>query len=497
MKFKDSLLIVFISAFLLTILFYEQGIGLNLVLFEILFLVWLVVTKQINLKTKIQIVTTAGFIGSSIFTLVTYSVYGYVVHFLSAFIFVGVLNYSKVKSLTNVLRTSITTLILSQDIFYQKLFASKIGGRDIGGFLWRSRIFVAPVLIIFVYSFSNPVFSDLVGNVGLGIEELFIFIFEDLNIWLLLTFLLCLIISVFLLVRTSSNVIAFKDQNASELLTRRQKRFKRTFKLNALKNEYKAGLFLFLMLNTVLLIVNIIDVHTVWFNFEWEGQTLKQFVHEGTYLLIVSILISISLVLYFFRGNLNFFKQNKLLKYLSYIWLIQNAILTISVAIRNFWYIEHFAMAFKRIGVIIFLCLVLYGLYTVFRKIEQKKSVFYLFKSNAFAIYVVLIITSFINWDSFIARYNFTHANHSYLHLEYLIELSDKALPHLQPLEEELVAIEKFQKKKFTANPSDMSYIEYQLKIKNRKEVFKRKWETKNILSWNLAEYSAYQSLFK
>ncbi|HLG35832.1 MAG TPA: DUF4173 domain-containing protein, partial [Bacteroidia bacterium] len=233
----------------------------------------------------------------------------------------------------------------------------------------------------------------------------------------------------------------------------------------------------------------------VWFNFEWNGQYLKQFVHEGTYLLLLSIFISIALVLYFFRGSLNFFSKNKLLRTLSYAWLIQNAILTVSVAIRNFRYIDFFSLAYKRIWVIIFLALVLYGLYTVFIKVRNRRSAFYLFRTNAYAVLVVLIFCSVFNWDNIIAKYNFSHSEKSFLHLDYLATLSDQSLPYLDKPLEEIVRIDRVQKQKFPFGEKYMSPEKYHRHIQARKEQFLLKWESKNILSWNLPEYLAYRQL--
>jgi len=111
----------------------------------------------------------------------------------------------------------------------------------------------------------------------------------------------------------NSKVIAIihLDNQGSDFLKRRKRRGIIGFKTMGLLNEYRTAVFLFVILNLLLLIVNSIDIYWVWFNFEWNGQYLKQFVHEGTYLLIFSILLSLILTLYFFRGNLNFLKKNR------------------------------------------------------------------------------------------------------------------------------------------------------------------------------------------
>src|SRR5690606_12977260 len=106
--------------------------------------------------------------------------------------------------------------------------------------------------------------------------------------------------------------------------------------------EYRSAVLLFFGLNGLLAFLNFMDIYWVWFNFKWEGQFLKDFVHQGTYMLILSIVISIGLVIYYFRRNLNFFQRNRRLKYLTYLWLGQNALLAVSVFIRNGYYISYY-----------------------------------------------------------------------------------------------------------------------------------------------------------
>jgi hypothetical protein len=285
------------------------------------------------------------------------------------------------------------------------------------------------------------------------------------------------------------------EQLLIDELTRSEKPLKVRFKTNALALKQRAGIFLLLTLNFLLLILNIIDIKWVWFNFEWEGQYLKQFVHEGTYLLILSIIISIVIVLYFFRGNLNFYKKNKFLKIISFIWLGQNAILCVSVAIRNFWYIQYFALAYKRIGIILFLILTIYGLYSVTIKVQKQKSIFYLVKTNSFALLIVLTLSSLFNWDTYIAKYNFKHSNSAFLHLNYLSTLSDKALPYLNKSQKELTKIEGIQKGNFHFERNYMTADEYHKTINHRKNFFLQKWKQKDFFSWNYPEYLAAKKL--
>jgi hypothetical protein len=200
-------------------------------------------------------------------------------------------------------------------------------------------------------------------------------------------------------------------------------------------------------------------------------------------------------VLYYFRGNLNFYAKNKTLKYLSYAWLAQNAVLVLSVGMRNYRYIQHFSLAYKRIGVIIFLVLTLYGLYTVFIKVEYRRSSFYLFRANTYAALVVLVATSFVNWDNVIARYNFAHSNESFLHLNFMCRLGDTALPILNKSAAEMEAIEKVQREKFFFEDDYMDAAGYNFFIARRVTTFKYEWEHKSIWEWNWAEYNAYKEM--
>ena len=126
------------------------------------------------------------------------------------------------------------------------------------------------------------------------------------------------------------------DQEATDNLSRVRKR-SFPFKFPALNYELRSGILLLLMLNALILLVNLLDIYWVWFNFEWEGQYLKQFVHEGTYLLILSIFISIALVLFFFRGNMNFYKKKQVVK------------IVISQLVNSEWNFNHFSCHSKHV----------------------------------------------------------------------------------------------------------------------------------------------------
>jgi len=109
---------------------------------------------------------------------------------------------------------------------------------------------------------------------------------------------------------------------------------------------------------------------------------------------------------------------------------------------------------------------------------------------------MVLLLSSFINWDVVIAKYNFKHSEDSFLHLNFMARLSDKSLPYLDKPIAELNEIDHLQKEKFPFEEVYMNPHDYRYIINSRKLEFKERWESKTLLSWNLAEYRAYRKMF-
>lgn len=244
------------------------------------------------------------------------------------------------------------------------------------------------------------------------------------------------------------------------------------FHLASLRQEYKIGLITVAMVNVLLLVINAIDVQFIWFNFDYgKAGNLKAMVHKGTYLLIFSIVLSMGILLYFFRRNLNFYPQNHRLKKLAYVWLVQNAILVVSVALRTMYYIEAKGLAYKRIGVLIFLCLTMFGLFTMFRKIDQRKSAYYLWKHNSWAVYVMMVAMSLFNWDRMIVQHNYAHYGQL---SSFTIERSVRTLDLLHQYSAQ-------------ATQGHKSYLKYRI------HGFQHEQESYSWLSWNYADWRVKQ----
>ncbi len=356
---------------------------------------------------------------------------------------------------------------------------------------WRwLKLFLFPILILLVFYFifkgANPVFHKFTADIGKSIrvflEELFINYTWAQFFFLVLGFS----ITVGIIYNAKLDFFTSSESKRNEHISREsiKAKRKRFGKFLALQNEYKRALILVILINILVLIVNIIDINWIWLNFELkEGMDLKQLVHEGTYLLILSILLSMTLILIYFRGNLNFFSKNKLLKYGVYAWLGQNIIMIISVIIRNYHYINYFGLAYKRIGVLIFLCLTIVGLITIFLKIQKKRSGFYLLKTNAWAVFLMMIFISFFNWDIIITKHNLDHRFPENMEADFLLRMSDNTLYILDENRD------KFINSNFLKNENSIEILDQRI------EDFIYSKEEKSWLSWSYASSNSYENL--
>lgn len=509
MKTKNTLSVLLLSALLYGLLFHNKSLGLNLVIYEAFVLGWLFYSKQLSLKSPSEKLIVSAQIITLIFTVLHHSIWSYFIHFSISFVLVGVMIAPMVRSLVNSIGLAFSNVLFSiHAIFTKEKEAEPESNRVKKGKyqLKKLRLYIIPLAIIILfatlYGFANPEFGKYVdialGWLYDGIED----IFKSIDFWFFVTFAFGFLVSIYIFRRGRNEKIIELDTSSNDDKVR-QRNPQSNLKTLALKNEFRVGIFLFASLNILLLAMNIMDIDHVWINFEWKGQYLRQFVHYGTIVLLVAIALSVLLVLYFFRGNLNFYKKNKLLKKLCYIWLGQNIILAISTGVRNYYYIQHYSLAYRRIAIVFFLILAIYGLYSVYVKVRDTRSNFYIVRKNAVVWTVVLSISAGFNWDRIIAEYNFSRGKGSFVHLNFLAHLSDSALPELDQPTSKLNDIDQYQESSFFKAPgSSVGYRKlyispksYAFTIEWRKQVFKDKWEKKSWLEWNYAEARAYREL--
>ncbi len=284
--------------------------------------------------------------------------------------------------------------------------------------------------------------------------------------------------------------------NTSLIRIRRDSKIRKFNKLG-LRNENRSALLMLICVNLLLALVNSIDIVHVWFSYEsnnWSAARHASTVHEGTYLLIFSILLSIGLLLYFFRANQNFYSKGKRIRVLALIWIVQNGILLISVALKNWHYVQNYQLAHNRVGVFIFLSATLFGLISLLIKIRYKKSFYFMAMSNSWCWMALLVAMSMVNWDNLIVRYNLTHSKPADLDIHFVLSCSDKTLGVLAEEYEKLSEAINSQPQQSDWHHSENNYLtlfHYRLKE------FKKRKSEESWKSFSLAEQQALNNINK
>lgn len=275
------------------------------------------------------------------------------------------------------------------------------------------------VLFLFLYRSASPAFSYLIGLIDLSFISWYWIWFTFAGYWLLT--------GIFRPLQLLT--LTQLDLATGNALIRHRQYFSTPPKKLALKQEYRTCYLLLVLLNGLLLVFNLSDSYYLTIGTLPADIPYSAYLHQGVNTLIFSILLAIGILLYVFRGNLNFISTHQPLKVLAYLWLAQNLILVLLTLTKTTIYVQDFGLTYKRIGVYTYLLLTAAGLVTSLIKIRLTKNKWYLFRKNTWAIYLVLVLSSCFNWDHLITYYNLTHARSP--DLSYLVHLSDSSLPEL------------------------------------------------------------------
>lgn len=479
------------------LLLHKQSAGVNVLILNICILMFLWLSGRLTFRNSLMILPISGLVVSSVMCMVNGSAIAVTCYVISLILLCGVLAAPYLSVLLNGFLTTFISLFTAP-FNYIKNISSLFGTSDKSRRLARYLGYtVVPVIVVIVfislYSASSPYFEAFTGDFLLHLEKFLERLFRNISPDAFAIGIAGFVIGVILLFGKMTGIFDLPGETGVMDLQRVKKWYKGS--MIGLRAEVKTATLLFVLLNITLGVMNALDFWHVWVNFTWDGGFLKQFVHEGTWLLILSILISIALVLWYFRGNINFYKRNRTLLYLTRAWLAQNAFLAISVAIRNFWYLHYFNLAYKRIWVYAFLIMVIVGLITVFIKLEKKKTIKYLLVRNSVYAYIIFMVMCLFNWDLIIAKFNVQRSAKAFYHTDFMVTLNESALPVLLMDEQKLKQVADAQSKLFTYHENYMSFEDYNLILRNRKEQFVNNYAAKHWLSWNYADWNAYRKL--
>ncbi|MFC6224061.1 DUF4173 domain-containing protein [Hymenobacter artigasi] len=431
-------------------LFWREGGGVNMLVFTLFVLV-----VQFVLLPRHAAVRRAGsfwlMVGGSLFGAAMMAVYGSAVAALacmaSLLMLLGYVNQPHLKLVLYALLTAAYSVAQA----WLRALAGVRAPRNTGAGMRRSwfygRLFLVPLGILgafhLLFAVANPRYEALSSQALARLGEWLARLLPDISFGHLLFIALGFLVTAGVVVVVPVYYFADHESRFGEFVRRQRDRVAsfgvrrpdfgfRTTRMLDLRKEFLAAAAVFGLVNVLLLAVNAIDINWLWFGFEpAPGFDLAQFVHEGTYVLIFSILLAMGIVLWFFRRNLNFYAPGlPWLRWGATVWVVQNAVLAASVGLRNYYYILNSGIAYKRIGVCFFLLLVFFGLATVLLKIWQRRSAYSLVRLNSLAAYAVLLLLAAGNWEVWIAEYNL-QARFRSVDIGFLLAMPGRTLPTL------------------------------------------------------------------
>jgi hypothetical protein len=431
-------------------LFWNELVGLN----ALIYLILLVAAQLILLPRYAPVRRTAAFWIAVVGCLASGGLVAWygsntaeLAALASGLLLVGLVNQPQLRLVSSAVATAVVGVLPNVALVLSNLRMPQGLGERLRRGWYYGRLLGLPLLALGVFqtlfTYANPRYAALSAQLWDMLGRWLAQLVEAVSLAHLLFLVLCGVGAVGALVAVPVHFFLDHESRFGEFV-RRQRDGVASFAVRrpnfsnsnrsalALRKEWLAAVASISLLNAMLLVVNAVDVRWLWFGFRAApGFDLTQFVHEGTYVLIFSILLAASIMLWVFRRNLNFYKPGlPLLRWGATLWVLQNAVLAVSVGLRNYYYIEASELAYKRIGVYGFLLLTLFGLGTVLLKIWQRRSAFSLVRLNSWAAYALLLGLAAGNWEIWIARYNL-QPRFERLNIGFLLTMPPRVLPVL------------------------------------------------------------------
>ena len=448
--------------------------------------------SETRFKTQ-TILAIIGIIISSFSVLYHNSFFSKFMLFCSVFLYLASLMEKEIKTIYHLIPSGFLGVLTSP---FRKHSFFKSPKTGISGKSWKYiKLSIIPIgitiLFMIIYSMANPVFADKLNYAFDNLGDYLANLFKHYPFGRFIFIGIGLLIGIGVFYYQSLGLFDDSAKNYKSNLERKKiKNRSLNSKINsmlALKTEKNSAILTLILLNGLLLFVNLIDINVFFIQDNAINSNYSTELHKGTWMLIFSIILSASIVLYIFRRNLNFYKNNSILKIISYIWIVQNMILASSVIVRVYYYIEHHGLAYKRIGVLVFVVATIIGLVTLGYKVKNKKTISFLFKVNGVSIFTILLITSAFNWDMIIARHNLTNAHVKKIDYLFELSLSDKTLPILDQHRDKL-KLKNNAYKSYSFNFPWVKNMSLTEKLNQRIDNFKTKQKNRTWLSWNLSD---------
>lgn len=408
-----------ISAIGFSYLFYQQGWGINAGIFALIMIIGLVLVRRGQFTH-----------GSSIYTSVLLLIGSLGLFFTGSTI--AVISYMTLMVL-------LAGIALDARLSYLFAFMNGVVGlaispiTTIGSRIYRSKAQVSserqdssnhrmllPIVIAVVvgtifyslYASSNPLISWLQYQIDWSVIDLG---FIGMT-------LIGLVIMIGYFWTQSNTLLETYDLQNNNILYRRK--HKNSAGLKSLFTERRIVVAVLWTVCVVLAYVNLSDLFVLFLGAIPEGLTYSQYVHQGFYGLLFSILLAMAILLWFFRGSLNFLRKKEIVIRPAIAWVIMNMLLVITTCWKNALYVHEYGLTYKRIVVFIFLISVLYGLIVILLKILKVRNMLYFLRSSFLGLVVMSFALALVPWDTVITQFNLNSELTKTNDLRYLFSLN-------------------------------------------------------------------------
>ncbi|MEM9478713.1 MAG: DUF4173 domain-containing protein [Verrucomicrobiota bacterium] len=165
-------------------------------------------------------------------------------------------------------------------------------------------------------------------------------------------------------------------------------------------------LMMLLSVNVVFFAANTIDVVHLWQDSELPaGLTVSEFVHEGTWNLVASVIVAALVLCVIFHQNEGVVQRRGIM-ILALVWIGQNLLLLSNVGLRLKIYVDSFGLSILRVHLGLFLLLVAVGFILLAVRVFQRRTLKWLFGANLLATFLLFFGVQFRDTREFVADYN-------------------------------------------------------------------------------------------
>ena len=391
--------LIFITVLAVIVLFYKEYIALNFGILGIFLSILTFIQTKSEFRTKVFLTLFV----TSIFSSFAFAWFGDAISFVAVFVSVFLLRfkgtYPKLKPLLYIEVLLVNLISFVGRVFYTEQWFEKPKEDGVFGKKLITFILIPGILItifLCIYSAGSSHFDQFFSKIKLD------FSFLDIIFLAIIGFYVGFIFWNSGVERFIFKQNRYLNDDFSGLI----KIQKPTFSFLDIDSERTSGLVSFSTLNILLLIFIATYNYEQFFEVTKSADGLSAETHERINSVIISIIMAVLVILFYFKNGFNFDEKAHSMKVSVKVWITLNAFLVVSAIIKNSEYIINFGLTYKRLGVYAFLTMALIGLIFTFIKIQKKKTNAFLFNKMFWASYGLILVCSYVNWGGIITSNN-------------------------------------------------------------------------------------------